>query len=199
MAVIVGTVVGVAASLPGTWRQGMLAGWIAGGVVYLVWVWVSVWRLDPRQTAVDALREDPGTTLSDAVVVAASLASLVAVGLLLSGSSANATGGKFGQAAITFLSVAVAWGVIHTNFALRYARLYYSGPDGGIDFNEDDAPQYSDFAYLAFTVGMTFQVSDTDLQTKTIRATALRQALISYLFGAIIIASVINLVAGLSK
>ena len=61
------------------------------------------------------------------------------------------------------------------------------------------APQYTDFAYLAFTVGMTFQVSDTDLQTKVIRATALKHALLSYLFGVMIIASVINLVAGLSK
>jgi uncharacterized membrane protein len=82
---------------------------------------------------------------------------------------------------------------------LRYARLYYTGPDGGIDFNEDGRPQYSDFAYLAFTIGMTFQASDTDLTTKEIRATALPHALLAYLFGAIIIATTINLLAGLAK
>ncbi len=53
-----------------------------------------------------------------------------------------------------------------------YARLYYTGEDGGIDFNEDEPPTYIDFAYLAFTIGMTFQVSDTDLKTKAIRASA---------------------------
>ena len=73
------------------------------------------------------------------------------------------------------------------------------GQGGGIDFNEDDPPAYADFAYLAFTLGMTFQVSDTDLQTKPIRATALRHGLLSYLFGAIILATTINLVAGLVK
>ena len=69
-----------------------------------------------------------------------------------------------------------------------YARLYYAGPDGGIDF-DGDAAHYSDFAYLAFTIGMTFQVSDTDLTSKAVRRTALRHALISYLFGAVIVES----------
>jgi uncharacterized membrane protein len=82
-------------------------------------------------------------------------------------------------------------------FISHYARLYYSHPPGGIDFNQEAPPRYSDFAYLAFTIGMTFQVSDTDLQTAALRATALRQALLSYLLGAVILATTINLVAGL--
>jgi uncharacterized membrane protein len=93
----------------------------------------------------------------------------------------------------------LAWAAIHTVFTTRYARLYYRGTSGGIDFNEKEAPRYSDFAYLAFTIGMTYQVSDTDLKTKEIRATALRQALLSYLFGVVIIAAMINLIAGLGK
>ena len=68
-----------------------------------------------------------------------------------------------------------------------------------MDFNEKDRARYSDFAYLAFTIGMTYQVSDTNLSTRQIRATALRHALLSYLFGAIIIAAAINLVAGLAR
>ena len=199
MALVVGVLVGLGASLPGTWRQGVLAGFIAGAAVYLVWVWRAVWPMDARATAAEAVREDPGTKLADLVIIVCSLASLVAAGLLLTGGSSSSQGGRFGQAGLTVLSVFSAWAMVHTNFTLRYARLYYTGNDGGIDFNEDDPPQYSDFAYLAFTIGMTFQVSDTDLQTKTIRATALRQALLSYLFGVVIIAAVINLVAGLSK
>jgi uncharacterized membrane protein len=83
-------------------------------------------------------------------------------------------------------------------FALRYARLYYTGTPGGIGFNQDIPPRYLDFAYLAFTIGMTFQVSDTDLQRPEIRATALRQALLAYLFGAVVLASTINLVSQLA-
>jgi uncharacterized membrane protein len=82
---------------------------------------------------------------------------------------------------------------------LRYALLYYAYPEGGIDFNQQERPSYRDFAYLALTVGMTFQVSDTDLQTSQIRATTLRHALLSFLFGAVILASAINLIAGLGS
>ena len=76
--------------------------------------------------------------------------------------------------------------------------LYYADDLGGVDFNQDEPPRYTDFAYLAFTLGMTFQVSDTDLKNHLVRVTALRHALLSYLFGAVILATTINLVAGLS-
>jgi uncharacterized membrane protein len=99
--------------------------------------------------------------------------------------------------AICVGSVALSWATVHTIFTLRYARTYYEAPDGGIDFNEDDPPTYLDFAYLAFTIGMTFQVSDTNLTIKPIRRTALRHALLSYLFGAVIVALSINVVASL--
>ena len=101
--------------------------------------------------------------------------------------------------ALGVLSVALSWALVHTVFTLRYARSFYSAPDGGIDFNEDDAPTYLDFAYLALTIGMTFQVSDTNLTTKRIRRIALVHAMFSYLFGAIIVALVINVVSSLLK
>jgi uncharacterized membrane protein len=137
--------------------------------------------------------------MTDVVVVSASVASLAGVGYLLgSGSS------KGGQVEITagvgIAIVATAWFVVHTVFTLRYARLYYVSDTGGIDFNQgEEPPAYVDFAYLAFTIGMTFQVSDTDLKTRKIRATALRHALLSYVFGAVILAITVNLAAGLSN
>jgi uncharacterized membrane protein len=88
---------------------------------------------------------------------------------------------------------------VYTVCTVRYARLYYADPPGGIDFNQDEPPRYLDFAYLAFTLGMTYQVSDTDLQTHEIRGTALRHALLSYLLGAVILATIINMVAGLGS
>jgi uncharacterized membrane protein len=81
---------------------------------------------------------------------------------------------------------------------LRYAVLYYGGEVGGIDFNQTTPPRYSDFAYLAFTVGMTFQISDTSLTSHDIRTACLRHALLSYLFGSLILAAMVNLVASLA-
>ena len=95
--------------------------------------------------------------------------------------------------------MSVSWTLVHTVFTVRYARLYYSGRAGGIDFNEADPPQYSDFAYLSFTVGMTFQVSDTNIESKQIRRMAVRHAWLSYPLGVVIISASINLVTGLAK
>ena len=100
--------------------------------------------------------------------------------------------------ALCAISVLIAWAVVHTVYTLRYAHLYYLGEDGGISFNQSDPPKYTDFAYLSFTVGMTFQVSDTDIQDKKIRARILGHMLLSYLFGAIIFAVTINLIVGLT-
>ena len=98
--------------------------------------------------------------------------------------------------ALAIGSVTLAWGSVHTVYVLRYARLYYTPPEGGIDF-QGEAPDYLDFAYLGLTIGMTFQVSDTDLTAKRVRRTALHHALLSYVFGAVILAITVNSVAGL--
>jgi uncharacterized membrane protein len=175
-----------------------VAGWIAAAAVYLVWTWSAVGRMTPERTASHATREDPTRAATGAIMVAASVASLAGVGYVLMAGSAH--GGEADAAAAAGIgSVIAAWLIVHTVFTLRYARLYYLSPTGGIDFNQHDPPAYVDFAYLAFTIGMTYQVSDTDLQTRTIRATALRQALLSYILGAVILATTINLIAGLSN
>src|SRR6476619_5206472 len=98
--------------------------------------------------------------------------------------------------ALALGSVALAWTSVHTVYVLRYARLYYSSPEGGIDFH-GEAPDYVDFAYLGLTIGMTFQVSDTDLTGKRIRRVALHHALLSYLFGTGIVAIAVSSVAAL--
>jgi uncharacterized membrane protein len=180
-------------------RLAPVAGWDGAAIVYLTWMWATIWRLDARQTESRAVTEDPGQVVADVMLLSASVISLAAVAIVLidAGNSSGAT--KDLLVGMGIVSVVLAWGIVHTVFTLRYARLYYGQPRGGIDFNQGDPPRYSDFAYLAFTVGMTFQVSDTSLQTKQMRATALRQGLLSYLFGAVIIATTINLVAGLTK
>jgi uncharacterized membrane protein len=99
-------------------------------------------------------------------------------------------------AAVAVLSVVSSWAAVHTLLALGYARIYNGEPEGGIDFHQSEPPQYSDFAYVAFTVGMSYAISDTDVGSSAIRRLALGHAL-SYLFGTVTLAALINLVAGL--
>jgi uncharacterized membrane protein len=166
--------------------------------VYLFRVWWAIWPMDARETARFALREDPTRALADLLLLTAAVASLLAVGVVLA-SAAHSTGtGQALRVGLGLVSVVASWGVVHTIYALRYAAIYYSGPDGGVSFNEADPPDYGDFAYLALTIGMTFQVSDTDLQSKQFRRTAVRHALLSFVFGTGVVATTVNLVASLT-
>jgi uncharacterized membrane protein len=148
-------------------------------------------------TAERATEEDLSRASTDVLILTASVISLAAVTVVLVDAHHAHGAARIGLATIGLLTVAVSWFTVHTIFMLRYALLYYAEPEGGIDFGSDEPPCYRDFAYLALTLGMTFQVSDTALRTSALRGTALRHALLSYLFGAIILAVAINLVAGL--
>ena len=183
----------------GRWWQIPLAGWVAFALAYLAWIWSTISRFDATETAQHARREAPGRSTTAAVLISASLVSVLAIGLVLV-RAAKAHGLEQGLLVGSCLtSVVLAWAAVHTVFTLRYADLYYKGEPGGIDFNSDEPPDYLDFAYLAWTLGMTFQVSDTDLRSRPIRRTALRHAMLSYAFGTLIIATTINLIAGLGK
>jgi uncharacterized membrane protein len=199
VAVAAGACAGLLASLPGSWQIGMLVGWDVAAGVYLAWTWRTIWRRDPAATARLALREDPGRATADALLLVASVASVLAVGLAITAGRVGTSLERDLRAALAVVSVFLSWTVVQTVFTSHYARLYYGHPTGGIDFNQEAPPGYADFAYLAFTVGMTYQVSDTELQTAALRAAALRQALLSYLLGAVILATTINLVAGLLR
>jgi uncharacterized membrane protein len=199
MAAVAGICAGLLAAVPGSWQIGTLAGWDVAAGVYVAWTWTTIWHRDPAATARLALREDPGRAVADALLLVASAASVLAIALAVTAGRADGPGERDLRAALAVASVALSWTVVQTVFTLHYARLYYGHPVGGIDFNQQAPPRYGDFAYLAFTVGMTFQVSDTDLQTSALRAAALRHGLLSYLLGAVILATTINLVAGLLR
>lgn len=176
-------------------------GWIIAAAVYLVWTWALVWRMDEATTRNHARNHerDGSRTPAHILVMTSSLASLAGVGYLLwatSGSRSDLLAGLVG-----ILSVAASWFAVHTVYALRYAQLYYSAPDTeppGVDFNGAQ-PAYVDFAYLAFTVGMCYGVSDTSLTNRRLRTAVLSQAMVSYLLGAVIIAITLNLVGGLTS
>jgi uncharacterized membrane protein len=194
-----GVVGSVAAGLAGAGRMAPLSGWDIMALVYGGWTWSTIWPLGAAAAEADANREDPGRNLADLVLLCAAVASLAAVGAVLLGVGGAGGYTKYLMAGLAVVSVFVSWALVHTVYTLKYARLYYSGTPGGIDFNDTGAPDYHDFAYLAFTIGMTFQVSDTNLQSKQVRRTVLRQAWLSFPLVTVIIATSINLVAGLAK
>ena len=198
VAFLAGIIAAVVASLLSGWQYVPAIAWDVTGAVFCALAWRAVWPMSAAATAERATEEDLSRANTDVLLLIACVASLVAVTLVLAGAHHEHGAARVELASIGLTTVAVSWFTVHTIFMLRYALLYYAEPAGGIDFGSDDPPSYRDFAYLALTLGMTFQVSDTALRSTALRATALRHALLSYLFGAIILAVAINLVAGLS-
>jgi uncharacterized membrane protein len=194
-----GLAAGVLMAIFGPPELAPLVGWDGMAVGWLALTILAIWPLNAEKTARRAVQEDPTRPVADVLLLAAAVASLAAVGVVLVRAGHSQGMAQALQVVLGIGSVVVSWALVHTTYILRYAQLYYSGPDGGIDFNQDEPPAYADFAYLAFTIGMTFQVSDTALQNRGIRRAALRHALLSYLFGTVIVAATVNLIAGLSK
>jgi uncharacterized membrane protein len=179
-----------------SWSVAALGAEDAAAAVFLIWVWATIAGADAAATARLARAEDASRTAAEAVLLGAGASSLLAVVFTLAQAGDAGPPRRGLLTALAIGSVALAWLSVHTVFLLRYARLYYTPPDGGIDF-QGEAPGYGDFAYLAFTIGMTYQVSDTDLTGARVRRVALHQALLSYVFGTVIVAITVSSVAGL--
>ncbi len=193
VALLVGIVAGVAIgwfSLP----AGLLGGWAIAGAVFIAWTWIVIVPMTAEETRAHAMREQPARAATHWILVLAAIASLGAVAVVLLGGGGRKDLLTMGS---VLFSVIVSWGVVHTLYALGYARLYFAAPEGGIEFHQPDAPRYTDFTYLAVTVGMSFAVSDTDIGASALRRVAQVHALLSYLFGTVIVALLVNLVAGL--
>ncbi len=194
----VAAALGVLAGLLLTWRDpvaAVLGAWAVAGLVFVGWTWLLVVPMDAEATSEHALREEPGRTTTHAIVLLAALASLGGLVAVLVGGGLR--GDPVATAAV-LAAIVASWGAVHTVFALRYARMYYTAPVGGIDFHQEAPPRYTDFTYVALTVGMSFAVSDTDAGSSAFRRTAQVHALLSYLFGTVIVALTVNLVAGLA-
>jgi uncharacterized membrane protein len=203
--VLGGLAAGLASGLSGRWIEAPAIGWAIAALTYVLWVWAVIGRLDPAGTRSHAVTEDPSRGATDLLILAANVASLAAVAAVVIDSHRGSPSGEgeLGGGLLALTCVALSWMLVQTLFTLRYAELYYDpekrgGEPGGISFNQARPPQYSDFAYLATSLGMTYQVSDTNLENHRIRAEALKHGLLSYLFGTVILAATINLVIGLA-
>lgn len=176
---------------------GVLSGWGLFALVNVIWVLTLIWPMDAAATRQHATIEAPGRRLARLISILGSLVSLGAVLVVIIQAQSAPGVEEYVLAGIAVLSVASSWALIHTEYVLRYARMYYADPVGGIDFNQQEDPEYTDFVYFAVGLGMTYQVSDTNITRNGFRRVVIAQTLLGYLFGTVILASIINLVVGL--
>ncbi|GAA1482911.1 DUF1345 domain-containing protein [Gordonia sinesedis] len=193
---LVGLVAGVVTAVAGAGvGTALLVGMAVAFGVFVTEGWVVLWPMDGEQTRRNAVREDYPHRVDELVVVLASVGALLGIGALLIARGSQA--GWF-PATMALIGVFLAWASLHLMYATRYANIYYTRqPAGGIDFNSNALPTFADFLCFSYNLGMTYQVSDTNVSNPTIRSVVLRQCLLSYIFGAVILATTINLVAGI--
>ena len=198
----VGVAVAVVLAQRAPWELAILCGWDAAATTFLLTAWHVIRRADGDDTRRLATKEDDTRAVGNILLVSICMASLLGIGfaLILAGDRTGAI--RAALIAMAGATIALSWTMLNTVYALRYADLYYRSATGGIAFDAVDEqipPSYSDFAYVAFTIGMTYQVSDTSLRDPNIRKTVLAQAALAYVFGVVIVAGAINLIAGLVR
>lgn len=196
LSLLAGAVGGVVVTVSLGIAAGLVAAWGVLATVNVTWVLVLVWRMDAAQTRAHATAEDPGRSTARLIATIGSLASLAAVAVVLVQTKNEPVAESLVLALIALGSVAASWALIQTDYMLRLAHVYYTPPVGGIEFNQHEDPMYTDFAYVSFGVGLAYQIADTNITRNDVRRVVIAQSLLGYLFGAVILASVINLMAG---
>lgn len=176
----------------------LLVGWDVAVVFYLGFVIYLAARSDVHRIRHRAALQDEGQTMILLATVAAALASLAAILAVLGTSPGNPR--LPGHLALAAGTIVLSWAFIHAMFALHYAHEYYGdGRDrriGGMTFPEDGEPDYWDFAYFSFTIGMCAQVSDVTVSSKVIRRTVLAHSVLSFVYNAALLALMVNIAAG---
>ncbi|MET3565050.1 putative membrane protein [Leifsonia sp. 563] len=200
LCVAAGGVAGILAAVLLTPPLGPLVGWCIAGLTALVWVWVICWPQDPEGTERVA-REESISHVTDDAIVTACFASVAAV-ILAVVQSRDRNGDAVSVALVILgcLGTIVAWALVNTVYALKYARMYFIDHQrSGFDLKQETQPTYSDFAYFAFTIGMSYSASVIQPTATDIRRKALAHALLSYFFGTVLIAVAINLVTSIGQ
>lgn len=187
-------------SLPTT----LLFTWMAFALVAIILMWITILSSHPKEVQRIAKLQDSSRAMIFGFVLTASMASLLAVYFLLKSAKGHSQHVN-DHILLSITAVFVSWWLVHTIFTLRYAHMYYDKgrddgtpkPGGGLDFPEDEHPDYMDFVYFSFVIGMTFQVSDVEISAKPIRRLAWLHGLISFIFNTAIVALGINIISGL--
>jgi len=207
--VFVGCVIAVAAFLALHGRVNfptqLVIAWNAFTLTMVTLAWIVICTRDPYEVRRDARLQDSSATFLFVLVISAATASLLAVGFLLGSAKNLSHTGLASHISLAVSAVILSWLLVHTIFALRYAHFYFwdarkvdrHAVSGGLIFPGKGAPNYFDFAYFSFVIGMTCQVSDVQISSSQMRRLAFVHGLISFAFNTAIIAMFVNIVAGL--
>ena len=180
----------------------VLTAWNVFTLTALALGWITIVHADPEKAARDAPVDDPGRTALSAIVLLSCCGSLVTAAALLGSAKGLQSLALALHVGFTLLTVASSWLLVHTVLTLRYAHTYYGLDDekeaqGGLKFPEEEQPEYLDFAYYSFCIGMTFQTSDVDITSRSMRLLTTLHALLSFGFNTVIVAETVNLAGSL--
>jgi len=178
-----------------------LMGWCLAVTVYLVLAWWLAEEFDAKRTRERAQQQDQSSPLLFFVLVLAGLASVAAIVMLLQNIKGLTDSQRAWHIGLSMTAVALSWLLIQTTFAFRYAHRYYQEEmnkvaGAGLDFPGKLDPDYFDFLYYAFVVGMTSQVSDVQVTSREMRRLTLVHSVLSFGFNMLVLALSINVVAG---
>lgn len=183
----------------------VILSWDIFCVLMLLFSWFTFYMTPPRKIREQARLQDDTRAVIFFIVLVATCISLLAVVMILVSKAATATE-KALEMPIAISCMFLSWALVHTIFTIRYAHMYYAdhetikdNPAGGLDFPGEPHPDFVDFAYFSFTLGMTFQVSDVGISSRRIRRLALWHGLLSFGYNATIIALTVNVIAGLTQ
>jgi uncharacterized membrane protein len=181
-----------------------LVGWDCGVLTFIVLSLNSMRDSDYRRMRARAIAHDEGRHSMLALAMVAAAASVAAIVTELSGAKGREQVLEAFSVALTAGTIALSWFFVHLVFAIHYAHVYYLAEEGadsahrcGLDFPDDEEPDYWDFLYFAVVIGATSQTADVNIRSKEIRRIATAHCLISFAFNTAILATMINLAAGL--
>lgn len=181
----------------------ILCMWDAGMVCFLALTWSVILRATPKTMRQNAQQQDEGRVVILGLITASACSSLLAIGFMLNNGKGALPQVLAFYVAIAALTIVGSWLLVHTVFALHYAHGYYrngsvgDGIAGGLEFPGDRQPDYWDFLYFSFVIGMTSQVSDVTISSRSLRRLALLHGILSFFFNTAILAMSINIIAGL--
>ena len=205
-ACIVGVVVFLGLNGRFTFPTQLVLTWDAFALTMLALAWIVIGTKDPYDARRNARLQDSSATFLFVLVISAATASLFAVGLLLAIAKKLSPAELAAYIALAVTAVFFSWMLVHTIFTLRYAHIYFQNArhvereeiSGDIIFpGKSSSPDYLDFAYFSFVIGMTCQVSDVQIASRNVRRLALVHGLISFAFNTAILAIFVNIIAGL--
>jgi uncharacterized membrane protein len=183
----------------------LLVSWNAFCLFFILLNWITFFTIRPQQIRNEARKQNEGRVVVFIIALIATLAATLAVLLLLLNKSQSYREMSF-SLLYTFGGLILSWILVHTIFTVRYAHIYYADHKedsnkhaGGLDFPDGIHPDFLDFAYYSFVIGMTFQVSDVSISSRKLRRLTLLHSLMAFAFNTIIVALTVNLIAGLSK